>query len=894
MKQESDNLRDIRLLPVGVGAILVAGWAFFTYGYLAQAWLDGTMSWVSLAVIGVAPIALAVVVVSAWRHRRQASGLRKWLEEHTDAVDAIPDAHVGWWIALVAGLGLYTELMIIRVHGSYFHLFAYFKNVSLMSCFLGLGLGYILGSRRPLTTPLALPMLAAQIAVMYLLRSRGVATGLQNPIAEQLTLGMAQAESMAHLITVYGFVVLVFAFNALCFVPLGQIASRLMLRREKLDAYGWNLAGSLGGILLFTLVSFVWTPPPVWLFIPACLLVVLFRRETRSLVATSVAGLAVIAFLSYPFIPHQIDVYSPYQILTLKGNRESGLKVDVNNIYYQRILNLSDGNVKDKPHLAAWREYYGLPYRFKPAPEDVLIVGSGTGNDVAAALRHGAKRVDAVEIDPAILKFGRVMHPEAPYQNSAVASHATDARAFIRNAERRYDLIVYGLLDSHTLLSGNSGVRLDSFVYTVEAFREARERLKPGGVIAMSFSMVRPELGRKLYLMLEQAFEGRTPVVYETGYDGGYCYLIGDDINAAAVALPSEIRDVTATCASAAVRADLATDDWPFFYMGVRTYPASYLLLILVLLAVSTIFVWQLGMRAPAGFSSLPKFTRRTPAKPAAPVRRATSTVGLFGGTPPSAEPPPAPAAVAPGRASGPNAAPAPAARFSAACFFLGAGFMLVETKGITELALVFGSTWVVICAVITAILVLAYVANLLVMRHGSPRLEVAYSLLIVSLTAGLLVSRENLSMLSDWQIRLGMTLLLTLPLFFAGFVFSSELKASPSVAVALSSNLLGAMLGGFLEYNAMYFGYRSLYVLAMAMYGLAFVFAWRTRALAAAAKARGEAGEQASPQADTPGDAGRLAAAASQWWHQVAGGDKPVEPPAPAGQDAVGAGEER
>ncbi len=879
MKTEMDQTRNIRLLPAGVGIVLLAGWALFTYGYLAQSYLHGGLSAVSLAVLGVAPLALGAIAISSWRRRPQTTGLRRWLEEHTDAVDAIPETHIGWWIALVSGLGLYTELMIIRVHGSYFHLFAYFKNVSLMSCFLGLGMGYILGARRPLTTPLALPMLAAQIAAMYLLRSRGVATGLQNPISEQLTLGLAQAESLAHIITVYGFVVLVFAFNALCFVPFGQIASRLMLRREKLDAYGWNLAGSLGGILLFTLVSFAWTPPPVWLFFPAAALVLLFRRELKSLAVAAVAGLAIVAFLSYPFVPHHIDVFSPYQILTLKGNRDSGMKVDVNNIYYQRILNLSDGNVKDKPHLAEWRDYYALPYRFKQNPDDVLIVGSGTGNDVAAALRHGAGHVDAVEIDPAILRFGRVLHPEGPYQSEKVTAHATDARAFIQYTGSTYDLIVYGLLDSHTLLSGNAGVRLDSFVYTVEALREARSRLKPGGIISLSFSMVRPELGRKLYLMLQQAFDGKSPVVYETGYDGGYCYLIGDDLNATSTALPASLRDVTALCADPGVHADLATDDWPFFYMGVRKYPASYLLLIVVLLAVSSIFVWQLGLRAPAGFSSRPKFTRRRPAQPASQAPWGQSSVGLFGGTPPAAEP-------AAARSLDPAS---PAIRFSPACFFLGAGFMLVETKGITELALVFGSTWIVICAVITAILLLAYVANLLVMRHGAPRLEIAYSLLIVSITAGLLVSRENMSMFGEWPARIGLTVLLTLPLFFAGFVFSSELKASSSVAVALSSNLLGAMLGGFLEYNAMYFGYRSLYVLAMAMYGFAFVFAWRERALAARQLELQKSAAQ-SPQVAP--DADQTAGPESQWWHQLA--DQAADAPAtPAESAPVGDGRE-
>jgi hypothetical protein len=74
------------------------------------------------------------------------------------------------------------------------------------------------------------------------------------------------------------------------------------------------------------------------------------------------------------------------------------------------------------------------------------------------------------------------------------------------------------------------------------------------------------------------------------------------------------------------------------------------------------------------------------------------------------------------------------------------------------------------------------------------------------------------------------MTTVLTLPLFFAGFAFSNELRKASSVSIALSSNLLGAMLGGFLEYNSMYFGYRALYLIALLAYGLALLFSARPR----------------------------------------------------------------
>ena len=130
---------------------------------------------------------------------------KKWLEGHTDEIDAMPDTHINLWIALAAGLGLFTELMIIRLHSSYFQLFAYFKNVSLLSCFLGLGIGYARASKRPLAMPLVLPFLAFQIIFMYALRFSYFAEHLPNPIKEQLNFGMLQSRDARHTVFVYFF-----------------------------------------------------------------------------------------------------------------------------------------------------------------------------------------------------------------------------------------------------------------------------------------------------------------------------------------------------------------------------------------------------------------------------------------------------------------------------------------------------------------------------------------------------------------------------------------------------------------------------------------------------------------------------------------------------------------
>ena len=116
----------------------------------------------------------------------------------------------------------------------------------------------------------------------------------------------------------------------------------------------------------------------------------------------------------------------------------------------------------------------------------------------------------------------------------------------------------------------------------------------------------------------------------------------------------------------------------------------------------------------------------------------------------------------------------------------------------ITELALFYGSTWVVVGVVIAAILVMAFVANLLVMKVGRVPSLAAYGLLLASLAASLWLSYAGAGAGGAWGTRLMRTAVITLPLFFAGIAFSTELLRSTSVAVALSSNLLGAMVGGF------------------------------------------------------------------------------------------------
>src|SRR6185295_12680630 len=112
---------------------------------------------------------------------------------------------------------------------------------------------------------------------------------------------------------------------------------------------------------------------------------------------------------------------------------------------------------------------------------NVLIIGAGSGNDLAHALRFGTSQIDAVEIDPVIQDIGRNYHPDHPYQDPRVVRHLDDGRHFLRTTDRKYDLVVYALVDSLILHSGYSNIRLESYLFTKEAFADVQRVLKPGG-----------------------------------------------------------------------------------------------------------------------------------------------------------------------------------------------------------------------------------------------------------------------------------------------------------------------------------------------------------------------------------------------------------------------------
>ncbi len=745
---------------------------FGTAGALSFIKLPPEYSWLP------ATLMLISVLLSAWVWRLLIPPLRRWkvaAESQSTtlerAISKLSPFQISAGIIVATACSLLLELALIRWQASLFELFAFYKNFMLLASFAGLGIGYACSSKR-MIYPLFLPLSAIAITSMVFLRY-----GLPDltqvafhslPAMEQLAMSPNITSSLVHMLSIYVLLTATFCTTALLFLPLGQLCGRLMGRLPNLRAYSLNLIGSLLGVLTMIVLSQMWTPPVVWFGLAFALSLPFLVSSRKALLHSGILSLLSLAVLAVA-VPFGFEtIYSPYQLIA-RGKGEVGLTIRIiaAGQYYQRIVDLSPTAQAD-PKLKQAAFYYDLPYRFKPAPESVLVVGAGCGNDVAAALRAGAKHVDAVEIDPAIYRLGQEFHPEQPYQNNKVTATIDDARQFLRKTKNKYDLIVFGLLDSHVATSQGSQLRTDSYIYTLEAFEDVRKHLKDDGVVALSFSSVSPGLDRKMRAMIQKVFTSE-PQSLRTTYDGSFTLLQSKN---GSLTVPDSLGafekagyfTVDPPSTGGLDKIDLSTDDWPFFYMSHKQFPVAYVAMLALIVGLTAVMLFTFQ---------------------AAKIERTSGGLAFM---------------------------------------FLGAGFMLIETKAITELGLFFGNTWQLTGIVIAAIMIMAFAANLVIERFRPKNVSIVGICLLLSLGLGMYLHQTGM-ISADGAGPLIAIIVVTLPLLFSGILFSILLSKSNNLGAAMSMNLFGAMLGGAMEYMALWLGYQALYVLALVIYGMALFF---------------------------------------------------------------------
>jgi SAM-dependent methyltransferase len=703
---------------------------------------------------------------------------------------------------LVSFLILFFELAAIRWFGATVVFLTFFTNIVLLASFLGMSVGLLSarGPRNFVAAALPVAMLACAAAIvthlLYWQWSDSVSVGVgdqgTSPGLIYFGTEYRPADPSRWVIPMWAVGGAFFALIALPFVGLGQVMGRAFdAIPNRVAAYTVDICGSLTGIAAFAAMSYLQLPPTVW-FVPIVLLMLHFAGW-RKPVQLAAAGtlFTLVAIGSHGLIVNGEVSWSPYYKVAFTP---AFGQIATNDIGHQQMLKIEHNGVAYVlPHLLN-RDAGGKPF------EDVMIIGAGSGNDVAGALRSGVKHIDAVEIDPRINAIGRRAHPDQPYSDPRVSIHLDDGRSFTRNTERKYDLAIYALVDSLVLHSGYSSLRLENFLFTPEALHDVKRTLKPDGVFAMYNFYRQGWVVGRLAKMAEEVF-GEKPLVISLPQrdtigpgDNQFGHitflLVSSDskrlqairerfakgesfwlnpkppMNEAINAFSTTAPATEGWFRSAPARLDVAgidrlpSDDWPQLYLRERAIPWAPIgqgMLVIALLSLAVLLAF-------------------------APARRVRPNWQMF---------------------------------------FLGAGFMLLETKGVVHMALLFGSTWIVNSIVFFAILLMILCANLYVIKAKPGRLAPYYLLLVAALLVNALVPMNLFLSLPPLERTVASCLVVFVPVFFAGVIFATAFRESRQPDVDFGWNVAGIILGGLSEHLSLVLGFNHLLLVAIAYYVL-------------------------------------------------------------------------
>ncbi len=341
---------------------------------------------------------------------------------------------------------------------------------------------------------------------------------------------------------------------------------------------------------------------------------------------------------------------------------------------------------------------------------------------------------------------------------------------FLKRPKKKYDVIILGTLDSQTLLSGMSSIRLDNYIYTTEALRSVQEHLKPEGVVILYHMSASKAIPLKLSKILVDIFGVHPLIHFEKDHRLFNFTLVAgtkaEDFNDFGYFFP-ELKNNSEIITQLITP---PTDDWPYLYLDQPGIPIHYLQAGGIIFLISV-----LAIIFSAGRQNLknPDWT----------------------------------------------------------LFLLGASFLLLETKSVTEMSLLFGSTWQVNVLVFAAILALIFGANLFILRQGPFNKTKLFFGLFISIGASYVIPIRSLLVLPLVGQWIAGALVTAVPLFFAGMLFSQIFKSRQEPTTSLGYNLMGAICGGLLEYSSMALGTKNLYLLALILYILAFLVHGREKA---------------------------------------------------------------
>lgn len=534
---------------------------------------------------------------------------------------------------LLSLLSLFFELLIIRWMSADLRAFTVFRTFPLIACFVGLGVGFALRQDNsyklfiPATMLFAVCMAISDYTTICFWGFPSLAN-----FQWQNLIGLVANPDWAYVIGFALFVVLLlmgpFAMNAAIGSRLGVLFNGL----PPLKAYSWNILGAIAGSIIVPMLSLLGCPPWALLLFGAVAIAVMqwnqIPRKQALINAALVVALFPLVLLvpvqhSKPIYPELLNsetkhevLWSPYQRLDLATFYDTGKssKADAApnpEVATDAVIHQEKAPSKELPFLGleiganrAFYQYFFSKYAFKSSlmtgemlqviqreyalafqlnnPQNALIVGAGTGQNVSSGIEAGVKEIDAVEIDPKIIDIGKKHNPD--YHLPQVHLICDDARHYFVNCKKKYDVIDFSTLDSHAVSGLGSSVRVDMYVYTMESMRSALNCLSDNGLFICSFSTAAPWTKDRLYATVKEA-AGYEPLCLH-GKFLPTIFILGKAVKDGTLASHPVLKAYAQEKPNVAgVR--ILTDDWPYLYVRTDVFDYPYLLVVGEIIALS-------------------------------------------------------------------------------------------------------------------------------------------------------------------------------------------------------------------------------------------------------------------------------------------------------------------
>ncbi len=663
-----------------------------------------------------------------------------------------------WQMFILSFTALFLELMVIRWVPSVVRLVAYYANLMLLSSFLGLGVGAMASGRKWRLFGWFPVLLAIDIGALLLCRHLVLGTS-----GAEMRFGAAQLQ-----LTNYAILFGLFVANALVFVPVGQQMGVLFGTLPRLTAYAWDLGGSLCGTLCFGLFSLLhFSPVPGMIGVMLLYLGLMPGRRW----SWSVPVFLLVLFGMFA-ANDRATLWSPYYHIVV---RDAATKQAVTNAP-------SDLATMHDPPLyivSVNQDFYHIdasqnPTRYTPGSRAAEV----------AAKQQAQYRIPYVLAGPRarVVVVGAGGGADVQGALAAGASHidAVEIDPVVAALSRRFNAdapyadprVELHVDDARSFISkAKPGYDLVTFGYLdSQALFSSMSNLRLDGFvytvesIRTAYGLLNDQgvltlsFGYGQHFVLLKLYR---MVVEATGrvpvfYVGPGHVVFCVPRGRLPAPPPPTVNGLELATMPGIPQVDSATDDWPYLYLARKTVPTDYLIVIGGLLALSLLAVGALRGRS-------------------------------FG-------------------------------RSDAHFALLGMGFLLLETKGITDCSLYFGATWLVTLIVVTGVLLMVLAANVTASRL--PRFSLRlYVPLFVTLALLCLVPREQILTLGFTGRLLWTLLAVPLPVFFAGLIFSTGFRDAANPSALFGANLIGAMVGGFSEYLGMAVGSQHLSLLVIAAY---------------------------------------------------------------------------